>query len=121
MIFIQGNVPSSKNGRIFAKGRSLPSASCAKYYKASKKYWEDKANKAAFLKMVGVKEFPIKVEFHFIRDSRRRFDYINPAQTIQDLMVKHGWLDDDNADYIIPVFKPYGYDKLQSGVYITVL
>ncbi len=121
MIFIPGNVPSSKNGRIFAKGRSLPSASCAKYYKASKKCWEDKPTKEAFLKMVGKKEFPIYVEFHFIRNSKRRFDYINPTQTIQDLMVKHGWLPDDNADYIIPVFKPYGYDKLKSGVYIKVL
>jgi len=63
---------------------------------------------------------PIVVGFRFVRDSRRKFDYINPAQTVQDLMVKFNWIDDDNADEIIPVFLPYEYNKTESGVGITI-
>ncbi len=121
MIFIPGNVASSKNGRRNFRGRSLPSVACAKYYKESKKYWEDKENKKKFLAMAKGKEFPLYVEFTFVRSSKRRFDFINPCQTVQDLMVKAGWLEDDNANFIIPVFKPHSYDKEKPGVYITVL
>jgi len=121
MIFIPGNVPSSKNGRSFFRGRSIASASCQKYYKASKTFWEDKENKKKFIAMCKGKTAPFVVEFTFIRSSRRRFDYINPAQTVQDLMVKHKWIEDDNADYMLPVFKQYTYDKDNSGVFITVI
>jgi hypothetical protein len=57
----------------------------------------------------------------FVRGSRRKFDYINPAQTIQDQMVKYGWISDDNVDEVIPVFAPYQYDKENPGTYIKVL
>lgn len=121
MIFIPGNVPSSKNGRIFVRGRSVASASCQKYYKASKEFWESKENKKKFIVMCKGKLAPFKVQFHFIRNSKRRFDYINPAQTVQDLMVKYKWIEDDNSNYLIPVFKEFGYDKEKAGVYIEVL
>ena len=44
------------------------------------------------------------------------FDYINPAQTVQDLMVKNEWIEDDNANYIIPRFEEFTYDKENPGV-----
>ncbi len=37
-----------------------------------------------------------------------------------DLMVLHGWLEDDNADEIIPVFEPYSYSKEKPGVLIGI-
>ena len=36
-------------------------------------------------------------------------------------MVKAGWIEDDNADFIIPVFEHYTYDKKNPGVYIEIL
>lgn len=64
--------------------------------------------------------FPLKVEFTFYRSSKRKFDYINPAQTVQDLMVKYGWIEDDNAEYLIPSFAQYEYDKEHPGVLIMI-
>jgi hypothetical protein len=31
------------------------------------------------------------------------------------------WIDDDNADIILPVFQPYIYDKSNPGVKIKLL
>lgn len=120
-IFIKGNVASSKNGRQWTGKYSVASKSCQKYYKISKEDWSSEENKAKWMKMIAKKKAPYKVQFTFVRNSKRRFDYINPTQTVQDLMVEYGWLEDDNADYIIPSFAPYKYDKENPGVYIKVL
>lgn len=118
-IFIPFNTPSSKNGRRYVKGRSIGSASTEKYYKLTKQYWID--NKEAFVKMLKGKSKPYKVEFTFIRGSRRKFDYLNPAQTCQDQMVKYGWLADDNMEEMIPAFAPFDYNKEKPGCYIKVM
>ena len=77
--------------------------------------------KIPFKNITKNKEYPVTVSFLFVRGSKHRFDYINPAQTVQDLMVKNGWIEDDNCEYIIPQFEPYKYDKENPGVYIKVL
>ena len=66
-------------------------------------------------------ELPVKISFKFIRGSKHKFDYINPAQTVQDDMVKHHWIDDDNCENILPVFEPYEYDKENPGVEIKLI
>ena len=43
-----------------------------------------------------------------------------PLQTVQDDMVKHGWIPDDNCSIIIPVFEEYEYNKEGSGVLIKI-
>jgi hypothetical protein len=35
-------------------------------------------------------------------------------------MVKYGWIDDDNADNLLPVLEGYEYNKENPGVLITV-
>jgi len=117
-IFIPGNTPSSKNGRQWTGKYSVGSDATQKYYKESKEHWL--AHKDEFLKMLEGKKKPYKLHMLFVRGSRRKFDYINPAQTIQDQMVKYGWLEDDNMTQVIPVFEPYLYDKENPGCYITV-
>lgn len=64
---------------------------------------------------------PYKIAFKFVRKSRHKFDYLNPAQTVQDQMVKYGWISDDNADEMIPIFLEYEYNKDKPGVYISVI
>ena len=70
--------------------------------------------------MIEGRERPYNVALFFIRDSRRRFDYINIAQIIFDLMVDYSYLCDDSAEYVIPVFAGYAVDKEKSGVIISV-
>ena len=77
------------------------------------------ANK--FKELIKNKQKPYYIGFYFIRDSKRKFDYNNLTQLPQDLMVKNGWLDDDNADYIVPIGIGYEVNKAKAGLIITVL
>ena len=124
MIFIAGNTPSSKNSKQFVTLKSgktllINSKTAQKYIKESKADWL--VNKNEFLKMLKGKEKPYKIELFFIRDSKRRFDYINAAQIIFDLMQEYGYIEDDDSINVIPVFKGFEVDKTKAGVEIRVL
>ena len=123
MIFIPGNVPSSKNSKRFVRTRNgkprlIHSETAMRYIKATE--WDYISGKKKFQDMIKGLEKPYYVSFTFIRDSKRKFDYVNPAQTVQDLMVKYGWIEDDNCEILIPVFEPYQYDKEKPGVIISL-
>ena len=129
MIFIAGNTPSSKNSKRIITitnkktgkktTRLINSEVTEKYIKNSKSDWV--LNKRNFLKMLKDKEKPYKIELYFIRDSRRKFDYINAAQIIFDLMQHYGYIEDDDSQNVIPIFKGFEVDKARTGVEIEVL
>ncbi len=123
MIFIPGNVPSSKNSRMWTGKISIASPATQKYRKSSYVHWEEYRD--IFKKEVEDKEYPLIIGFHFVRKTRHKFDFVNPLQCVQDQMVSHGWIEDDNSDILIP--KPftlnkewYSYDKKEPGVYIKI-
>ena len=89
------------------------------YIKSTKEDWIN--NKQKYEELINDKEMPYSKEFTFVRNSRRKFDYINPCQTVQDLMVKYDYIQDDNCDCVLPSFGRYEYDKENSGVKIKVL
>jgi hypothetical protein len=117
--FIPGNVPSSKNGRRWTGKYFISSKATAKYRKDTKQYYV-KLRKS-FTKELSKYKLPVKISFKFIRGSRHKFDYINPAQTVQDDMVKNHWIDDDNCENILPEFEPYEYNKENPGVEIKLI
>ena len=124
MIFIAGNTPSSKNSKQFVtlkngKKLLLNSKIVRKYIDKSEMDW--RFNKTEFFKMLKGKEKPYKIELYFIRDSRRKFDYINAAQIIFDLMQEYGYIDDDDSTNVIPIFKGFEVDKVRAGVEIEIL
>ena len=124
MIFIAGNTPSSKNSKQFVtlkngKKLLLNSKIVRKYIDKSEMDW--RFNKTEFFKMLKGKNKPYKIELYFIRDSKRKFDYINAAQIIFDLMQEYGYIEDDDSTNIIPIFKGYKVDKIGAGVEIEVL
>jgi hypothetical protein len=116
--FIPGNVPSSKNGRRWTGKYFIASKTVMNYRKDTNAYYEKYADE--FKKELTKHNLPVMISFTFIRGTRHKFDYINPAQTVQDDMVKHGWIEDDNMTFIIPVFKEYKYDKESPGVIIEI-
>lgn len=125
MFFIKGQTPSSKNSRITNRttGRSFPSKNTQKYIKESEKDYL--ANKAKFLKMLEGKEKPYLIEFHFVRDSKRRWDFHNISQVVCDLFTKYGYLEDDNVYEMFPIpleidGKLFTVNKLHPGVWISV-
>ena len=118
-IFINGNVPSSKNGKRWTGKYLIHSKTTMRYIKESKPEYVN--NVKRFTSFVKKLNTPYVVHFKFYRKSRRKFDYVNPLQTVQDLMGKNKWIEDDNCDNIIPIFEPYQYDKENPGVIIKVL
>ena len=118
MIFIAGNVPSSKNSKRWTGKMLINSKTVMKYIKDTDSQY--KSMRSKFEEMTAGLDMPVVVSFKFIRGTKHRFDYINPAQTVQDLMVKNKWIEDDNMNYIIPHFEPYEYDKENPGVEIRI-
>lgn len=119
MIFIPGNVPSSKNSRQWTGKYLISSKATRQYIKDTGYLWI--SGKPKFLKMIKGKEKPYKVVLGFVRGTRHKFDYHNACQIVFDLMTECNYIDDDNADEVIPVFEPYQYNKDNPGVYISVL
>jgi hypothetical protein len=119
------NVPSKKNSRqnFVRNGKqlSIPSKIHSEYVKATKmQYFVFGREFRLAIEQLKLLP-PYRVEFTFVRSSHRRFDYCNSCQTVEDLMVANKWLPDDSADYLIPVFQPYEYDKECPGVKIKIL
>jgi len=127
-IWIPGNVPSSKNSKRIVSVKDklgnkrtliINSKTTEAYIKATEWIWKaERKNIQAFL---AGKEKPYRASFKFYRNSKRIFDYINPMQTVQDLMVRYEWIEDDNADILLPVIEPYEYSKTNPGIKITFL
>jgi len=141
MIFIKGNVPSSKNSRINTKHGSFASKTVKTYlnnlgiqsYSSSKKIVKGYVNKPNlienlredFLKQIEGKELPLQIGFHFVRDSKRKFDFHNIVQVSLDLLTAHDIIVDDNMDCTIPFAlkinnKFYSVDKMNPGVWIKI-
>jgi hypothetical protein len=129
-IFIPGNVASSKNSKQWTGKYLVDSKTTQRYRTSSAWYW--KLNKREFQKMLEGKDKPYIVKFFFVRDSRRKFDFVNMVQICQDLMVEYGWIADDNCNEMLPFpvihnldplyeTKWYAVDKDKPGVYISVL
>lgn len=101
-VFVPGNVPSSKNSRQtnMKTGRSFVSKTVARYYKSTEEFFLLGRN--AWRRRWDTLSKPWPIYFHFVRGSRHKFDWINPAQTIQDRLTKFDWIDDDNTSVMIP-------------------
>lgn len=141
MIWIDGNVPSSKNSKIMTSRGLFHSKTVKKYlrklgiqsFSVSKKTvkgYVTKENKfellrEAFIKELEGKEYPLKIGFHFVRKTKHKFDFHNAVQILADLMVAHDFIEDDNMDYFLPFpmkksGKYYSYNKEKPGVYIKI-
>ena len=118
-IWISGNVSSSKNSKQWTGKFLVYSKTAQRYVKNTKA--EYLAKKDEFLKLLEGKEKPYKIGFYFVRDSRRKFDYINAAQLPLDLMQKYEWLEEDNCDHVIPSFLGYEVDKENAGLIMKIL
>ena len=120
--FIPGNVPSSKNSKVWTGKFLVWSKTARKYVKDTERYWISYSEIFQTEVLAVYKEtLPIKVSFKFIRGTKHKFDYPNPLQTVLELMVTYRWIPDDNADVILPVFEQYEYDKENPGVVITII
>jgi len=143
-IWMPMNVPSSKNSKaikwLFKSMKGKVSAymqmgkggrravtpiisenkRCVDYREQTKAYWIDR--KKYFHRMIEGLEKPYIIEFTFVRKTRTRFDFHNAVQLPCDLMVEHGWIEDDDMRNILPVpplppRKPFIVDKKSRIIY----
>lgn len=150
MIFIKGNVPSLKNSKIATKRGLFMSKTCRKYLQkiGIKKYSGAKktvleytnTNRPNLFKMAVGRYFdgvvyPCVIGFHFVRDTKRKFDFHNAVQIIADLLVAHDYIEDDDMAHFIPIpFRKgdgwysakkgegwYSVNKEKPGVYIKIM
>lgn len=122
-LFLNGNVPSSKNSKRIVRAGKFPKLIWSKLALAYRGVTlEEMARvKSHWDELVKNTEDPLVVCFHFIRNSRRKFDFHNAVQTLSDLMVEAGWLEDDDMDHFLPVPLQingnwYSLDKEAPGV-----
>jgi hypothetical protein len=123
--FIRGGVVAKKNSRqnFVKNGRqiSIPSKKHAEYKQmTAMQYQVFGIEFRRAVKFYGL-EYPLRVEFTFVRGSQRRADFTNLCQSCEDLMVENQWIPDDDMLHIIPSFQPRQYDKNNSGVLIKLL
>lgn len=142
MVFIKGNIPSSKNSKVAIKTGVFHSKTVGKFlrdqgilhYSASKKqitYYKTKpcvfpVKELSRLFSTSNSGNPVKIGIHFVRQSKSKFDFHNLVQVILDLMVAFDIIEDDNMDCILPFpmqidGKWYSIDKDNPGCYITIL
>jgi hypothetical protein len=117
--FIGLNVPSSKNSLIVTEKSTFYNDVVSKWKRYTEIQWF--MQRLDFLEATVMLPRPLHIEFTFIRDTKRIFDYVNPLQTIQDEMKGYGWIEDDNCKVLKPYFGDYIHDKEYHGVLIRVL
>jgi len=117
-IIIQFNTPSSKNSKVATSRGVFHSKTVRKYlqklgvkkYSVSKHTVEGYKTRPNLFEQAVIlmreelkhRKPPYLIGFHFVRDSKRKFDWVNSAQIICDLLVAHNVIEDDNMDYLIP-------------------
>jgi len=101
-ITIMGSTPSKKNSRINTRsGRSFPSSKYTAWHKL------------ASSQLIGKRSINTNhLTISFIAGDRRKFDLTNKAESIMDLLVDCGLLDDDNYSVIPTLTLRFaGYEK----------
>lgn len=92
-IEIKGRIPSKKNSRITNRktGMSFPSKKYTEWHKGAMKQLEEQGvpiKKALFVEAIALT---------FYLPDKRKTDLTNKAESIMDLLVDYGLIDDDNC------------------------
>lgn len=117
--FIPYNTPSSKNSKIWTGKTLIKSAASRRWINLTSYYWENQSG--LFNYLYNLNEKPLHIELTFVRNDIVEFDYVNMSQIVLDSMVKYGWIEDDNANCVLPYFGEYIFNTNSPGVFIRIL
>lgn len=118
IISIKGRIPSKKNSRnVFAKnGRlfNIPSKQYAAWHKDAMEQLKD-------CRGFGIISKVDNIELRFFAPDKRKFDLTNKAESIMDLLVDFGLLQDDNCEVVRDIRMIYsGVDKVNPRCDVTI-
>ena len=74
MIFIPGNVPSSKNSKQWTGRMLIKSKATRLYEAATEQAWRE--NKEVFEDLLEGLTPPYKIGFYFVRGSKHKYDWV---------------------------------------------
>lgn len=140
-IFIEGNVPSSKNDRMFGVAKNIdgtvkkkengkqmifggPNQRVKEYKKHAIPQFHNNIHK--WYRMLQERNPPYTVYFKIVREKSitekggYKFDYHNMIQIVADLMEECGWIKGDDARNVMFVPVQYAVDEFKQGVVIFV-
>ncbi len=125
MITIRGELHSSKNSRqIVRTGKKVrivkSDASKADESLFAGQLLEQREKWREMLEKYANDEGPLFLYFEIRRKTKARFDYVNIIQGLCDAMVEAGYIEDDDADHILPNFFRYKVDKNNPGCDIWI-
>lgn len=126
MIKISGEIHSSKNSRQIHFNNRTKRPFVAKSTAAKDdeellaSQLADDGCKQEWKSMVSGRDYPLYVNFHFVRKTRARWDFANLVQGIADALVKAGYLIDDDVEHFIPLYGGHHVDKKDPGVLFWV-
>ena len=119
VITILGNTISKKNSRqiiVTGDGR--------RRVVASKPYLEWERYALLQLRQVPlagkVWRYPLRIKFHYVRATRRPFDYNNMSQGPLDVLQQAGIIADDDMLHVIPTEPSWSVDKDNPRVEIAI-
>lgn len=153
LIWIPNNTPSLKNSKVKTSKGIFSSKTVKSYlgklgiqsYSSSKKIVKGYVNRpnefeklrSQFEISLNNKEFPVLICFHFVRNSKRLFDFGNATEVVFDLLTAHGIIPDDNVAFVFPSIMSvdgilpnedninklnwYSVDKENPGVWIQII
>ena len=120
-------IPSKKNNtQLYVNkhtGRpgTTTSAKYKEYVVLTKNYWTVFGREfKKSVELLGL-QYPLNIEFTFVRKTNQIFDYIGLAQGAQDLMVEFGFFEDDSHRFVKPFFGDAQVDKDKPGTKIRIL
>ena len=132
-ITLIGNTPAKKDsGRIMRAGGRivlLPSARHERWYRQNAaalgvRIVRGRVRTEDRLTSYGGVSLPLpgrtRISIRFYRDSRRRWDYSNALDAVQDLLVDFGILSDDNAEVLCLGDITHEYDKTNPRAEVTL-
>lgn len=141
LVFIEKNVPSSKNSRVNGKWFSKTVVQYLKHhgiksFSSRKKTVEGYKTRPITFPVQELKElfkdveYPVEIGFLLLRDSKRKFDFNNVNQLIMDLLTAFDIIPDDSTEYVVARClyhdtqgkrQFYIYDKYNPGVYLKII
>lgn len=111
---LQGRIPSKKNSRISTRsGRSFPSKKYTEWHKEAADQLSDLADECI--------DYEVAISYRFYLPDNRRTDLSNKIESINDLLVDIGFIEDDNVKYVSQLHVYYmGVDKKEPRCEIAV-
>ncbi len=121
MILIKDSIPgdaiAKKNSQRIVWVKKRPSIRPSTAYDL----WEIQALQYLIMQRhEPIVNYPVELHLFFWRKTKRKFDYGNLSEGLQDVLQKAGIIEDDSMRHLIPVIDGWGIDRINPRIDFTI-